>query len=125
MTYGVQNAICANSIVTKPRSMWNVMNSSINPMAVTISGFMIGKSFSCSTAFLSTLRQRDRPMALIVPSSVETRVAISAMTIVVCSDSIMSRFSNIRSYHMRLKPSKLVSERPELKEKMIMNRIGT
>ena len=101
------------------------MNSSISPMAVTISGFMIGKSFSCSTALRSTLRQRERPMALIVPNSVETMVAISAMTIVVCSDSIMSRFSNIRSYHMRLNPSKLVSERLELKEKTIMNKIGT
>ena len=46
ITYGIQKAICANNNVTNPFSIWKVINRSINPMAVTISGFMIGKSLT-------------------------------------------------------------------------------
>ena len=47
MTYGIQKAMCAKSSVMNPRSILKVIKSSINPMAVTISGFIIGKSFTC------------------------------------------------------------------------------
>ena len=66
----------------------------------------------------------NKPIALIVPSSVDTTVAISAMDIVVYKDSIISLLWNIRSYHISENPSKFVSERPELKEKMIIKTIG-
>ena len=43
ITYGIQNAICASNIVTSPFSILNVMNRSMKPIAVTISGFISGK----------------------------------------------------------------------------------
>ena len=36
----------ADDYVTKPFSIWNVINRSIKPIAVTISGFIIGKSLT-------------------------------------------------------------------------------
>ena len=66
----------------------------------------------------------DKPIALIVPISVETAVVIKAITIVVCNDSIIERFSNIRSYQIVENPLKCVSDLLELKENTIINKIG-
>ena len=75
MTYGVQKAICARSIVIYP--FWNPRdeNSSIHPMAVTISGFRIGISFILSTISLIIFRDFDKPIAVIVPRTVDAMVA--------------------------------------------------
>ena len=59
------------------------MNNNINPIAVTISGFIIGKSFNCKTKLFKNFRLFDNPIALIVPNKVATSVAIKAIVIVV------------------------------------------
>ena len=79
MTYGVQKAMCARSIVIYP--FWNPRdeNSSIHPMAVTISGFRIGISFILSTISLIIFRDFDKPIAVIVPRTVDAMVASIAI----------------------------------------------
>ena len=78
ITYGIQNAICASSMVTYPFSTWKVINSSINPIAVTISGFIIGRLSTCSMILRRTFLELLSPIAAIVPTTVEISVASTA-----------------------------------------------
>ena len=66
----------------KPVLIFNEVNRSIKPIAVTISGFIIGRLLICSVSSLTIRLDLDRPMAAIVPTIVETTVAITAMTTV-------------------------------------------
>ena len=47
ITYGIQKAICAINNVVKPFSILKVIKNNIKPIAVTISGFIKGKSLIC------------------------------------------------------------------------------
>ena len=93
-------------------------------MAVTISGFIIGKLFTCSIISRTIFFDLLRPMAAIVPATVEMSVAKSAMENVVYSALIMSLDSSICRYQRRENPEKLVRDFPSLKEKIIMYKIG-
>ena len=75
--------MCARIIVISPRSTPIVMKKSMRPMAVTISGFMIGKSLICSTRSFTTLRDLESPTAAKVPVTVDTTVAMTATRTVV------------------------------------------
>ena len=98
-----------------------VIKNNINPIAVTISGFMIGKSLTCIIRSCTIFLDFDKPIALIVPIIVEIIVAKIATIIVIYNDSIIALFVNIFSYHCKLKP---VKDLLELKEKTIIKRIG-
>ena len=74
---------------------YGLINSNIKPMAVTISGFIIGKLFTCSIRSRTTFRDLLSPMAEIVPTTVETTVAINATPKVVYNASIISLDSSI------------------------------
>ena len=124
ITYGIQNAICARSMVTYPFSTWNVMNNNMNPIAVTISGFMIGRLFACSIRSRISFFDLLTPIAAIVPATVEINVASSAILNVVDSASIISADSSICLYQRSENPVKLVSDFPSLNENIIMYRIG-
>ncbi|MPN14059.1 hypothetical protein SDC9_161385 [bioreactor metagenome] len=52
------------------------------PIAVTISGFIIGRLFTCSTIPLIILFVFERLIAVIVPTIVEITVDITAIRIV-------------------------------------------
>ena len=96
----------------------------MKPIAVTISGFIIGRLLTCSISLWIIFFDLERPIAEIVPTIVETAVAISAMLNVVDRDSIIVCDSIICLYQRREKPVKLVSDFPELKEKMTIYTIG-
>ena len=82
ITYGIQNMMCASKSVTKPFSMCSALKNIRRPIAVTISGFIIGSSLTCSTQLLRIRLDFERPMAVSVPTIVDTRVAIKAITTV-------------------------------------------
>ena len=82
ITYGIQNMMCANRSVTKPFSICSALKNIKSPMAVTISGFIIGSSLTCSTQLLRIRFDFERPMAVSVPTMVDTTVAITAITTV-------------------------------------------
>ena len=124
ITYGIQNAICASSIVTYPFSTLKVMNSSISPMAVTISGFISGRLFTCSITSRTIFLDLLSPIAEIVPTTVETAVARTAMLNVVYRASIISPDSSICRYHRSENPEKTVRDFPSLKENTIIYKIG-
>ena len=100
------------------------MNSSIKPIAVTISGFIIGRLLTCSIRFCTIFFDFDRPIAEIVPTTVEIAVAIRAILNVVYRDSIIVCDSIICRYQRRENPEKLVSDFPLLNEKMTIYTIG-
>ena len=79
ITYGVQNAICASNIVRYPFRNPREENKSIRLMAVTISGFRIGILLIFKSSSLITFFDLDKPIAVMVPSIVETMVAMIAM----------------------------------------------
>ena len=62
-------------MVTYPFSTWKVINSSINPIAVTISGFIIGRLSTCSMILRMIFLELLSPIAAIVPTNVEISVA--------------------------------------------------
>ena len=111
-------------MVTYPFSTWNVMNNNMNPIAVTISGFMIGRLFACSIRSRISFFDLLTPIAAIVPATVEINVASSAILNVVDSASIISADSSICLYQRSENPVKLVSDFPSLNENIIMYRIG-
>ena len=47
-------------------------------MAVTISGFIMGRLFTCSMIFRTIFLELESPMAATVPTTVETSVAMMA-----------------------------------------------
>ena len=67
--------MCASSSVPKPFLTVRTLKNTRSEMAVTISGFITGRSLMRSTIFCTTLRDFERPMAVIVPTTVETTVA--------------------------------------------------
>ena len=93
-------------------------------MAVTISGFIIGRSLIILTAERSGRLHLDRPMTVIVPMIVERMVARIAMTNVIQIAFMVVDEANIFSYQRREKPEKWVSERDELNEKTTVYTIG-
>ena len=62
------------------QTMLKVEKNSISPIAVTISGFSIGRLFTWVTTSLTTLFDLLRPMEATVPTTVETAVAITAIS---------------------------------------------
>ena len=114
----------ARSMVTYPFSTRKVIKSSMKPMAVTISGFIMGRLLTCSTRSRTIFLDLLNPMAEMVPTTVEIRVAISATLKVVYSASIISRDSSMCRYQRREKPVKLVRDFPSLKENTIIYKIG-
>ena len=78
----MQNIICAKSSVAKPFFAPKALKNIRRPIAVTISGFIIGRLFICSTVFLSIGFDLDRPIDVIVPTIVDIIVARTAITIV-------------------------------------------
>ena len=120
----MQNAICANNNVTKPFSILKVIKNNINPIAVTISGFIKGKSLICIIKSCTIFFDLESPIALIVPTIVETTVAIIATIIVTYKDSIIEASANIFEYHCIEKPVKCVNDLLELNEKTIIKPIG-
>ena len=117
ITYGIQNAICARSIVVKPVLILREENSNINPIAVTISGFNIGRLFTCVTISFTIFLDFDKPIAVIVPTNVDTIVAMTAISTVYQIASIIERLLNIASYHFVEKPVNLVKDFERLNEK--------
>ena len=124
MTYGVQNAMCASSSVKKPLLTSSVAKNMSKPIAVTMSGFIIGRSFAVRTALRSGLLHRDRPMTVIVPIQVEITVAKMAMANVVPMAPIVTDEENIFSYQRSEKPEKVVRERDALNENKTVYAIG-
>ena len=78
-------------MVTYPFSTWNVMNNNMNPIAVTISGFMIGRLFACSIRSRISFFDLLTPIAAIVPATVEINVASSAILNVVDTSAVKIR----------------------------------
>ena len=64
--------------VRRLSSIFMEMKRSISPMAVTMSGFITGRLLISSTMFFSSFLDFERPMAAIVPTMVETTVAMTA-----------------------------------------------
>ena len=48
ITYGTSKVMWASSMVTKPRSTWVKMNSSMSEIPVTMSGIVMGMLFRVS-----------------------------------------------------------------------------
>ena len=71
--------MCASSSVPKPFLTVSTLKNIRSEIAVTISGFITGRSLMRSTIFCTTLRDLERPMAVIVPTTVATTVAMTAM----------------------------------------------
>ena len=82
ITYGIQNITCAKSIVVKPFFTPSILKNINNPIAVTMSGLLIGRLFTCSIVPRTSLRQLESPIAAMVPTTVEITVARSAITMV-------------------------------------------
>ena len=93
-------------------------------MAVTISGFIRGKLFTCAIKSRMIFLELLKPIAAIVPTMVETAVAINATPKVVYRASIISRDCSMCSYHLSEKPVKVVNDFPSLKEKTIIYMMG-
>ena len=89
-------------------------------MAVTISGFITGRLLTCSIKSRMIFFDLLSPMAVIVPTTVEIRVAMRATLKVVYRDCIISLDSSICLYQRREKPVKPVSDLLSLNEKTIM-----
>ncbi len=120
MTNGVQNIICAKSIVTKPFVTASAENNISRLIAVTMSGFMTGNSLMRSVVLRKSFPLFDSPMAVIVPKTVATAVEMTAMMMVYQIELIIVGSLNIFSYHCSEKPSKTVSERLPLNENTMM-----
>src|SRR5690554_3254419 len=93
-------------------------------MAVTISGFIIGKLLICNIVFLTNFFECTKPMAVKVPAIVDTTVEISAIPIETCTAPIISRFLNKSSYHLMEKLLKCVNDLVLLNENTIIITIG-
>ena len=124
ITYGVQKRICARSIVKYPLPIRSDVNKIISPIAVTMSGFIIGILLIFNIQSFTTFLLFESPIAVIVPSTVETNVAIMAILSETYTDEIMP--SSVKSflYHLNEKPVNLVKDLDELKEKTIVTTIG-
>ena len=111
-------------MVASPFVTLNVINKSISPIAVTISGFISGRLFTCSIRSRTIFFDLLSPIAAIVPTTVEIAVATIATPKVVYNASIISCDCIICSYQRSENPVKLVSDFPSLNEKIIIYRIG-
>jgi hypothetical protein len=99
-------------------------NRIIRPMAVTISGFIIGILFIFKITSFSIFRLLDNPIAVKVPSMVAMIVANTAMETDTYTAFIME-LSEIRfSYHRSEKPDIFVRDFDELKENTMVTIIG-
>ena len=116
--------MCAISNVIKPFSILKVIKNNIKPIAVTISGFISGKSLICIIKSWTTFLDFDKPIALIVPTTVDITVAITATKIVIYNDSIIDASDNIFVYHCIENPVKCVNDLLELNENTIIKPIG-
>ena len=74
--------ICAMSSVPKPFRTERMLKNIKSEIAVTISGFITGRSFTRSTIVCKTFLHLERPMAVTVPTTVDTTVASTAITTV-------------------------------------------
>ena len=74
--------MCARISVSRESWTFIERNSSISPIAVTISGFITGRLLTSSTRVRTTRLAFDRPMAAMVPTTVDTTVAITATSTV-------------------------------------------
>lgn len=79
MAYKKQYA--AKSIVRYPRSSLIDVNKIISPIAVTISGFIIGILLTFKSHSLRIFLLLESPIAVIVPRTVDIIVAITAILI--------------------------------------------
>jgi hypothetical protein len=93
-------------------------------MAVTISGFIIGILFIFKIHSLSTFLLFDNPIAVIVPNTVDTNVAIMAILIDTYTAASMSWSVSSFLYHLKENPVNFVRDFDELKEKNIVIAIG-
>ena len=116
--------MCASSIVIYPRSILADVNKIIKPIAVTISGFIIGILFTFNSHSRSTFLLFESPIAVIVPRIVDINVAIKAIDTETYTAERMLLSVTSFSYHLKEKPEKLVSDFEELKEKNIVTNIG-
>ena len=99
-------------------------NKIIKPIAVTISGFIIGMLLTFKIISFNTFLLLDKPMAVMVPKIVEINVAKRAMVIDTDTAFIME-LSEIRLlYHWKENPDIFVSDFDELKENTIMTIMG-
>jgi hypothetical protein len=89
-----------------------------------MSGFIIGILLIFNIQSFTTFLLFESPIAVIVPSTVETNVAIMAILSETYTDEIMP--SSVKSflYHLNEKPVNLVKDLDELKEKTIVTTIG-
>ena len=124
ITYGVQKAICARSMVRYPFRNPMEENRSISPMAVTISGFKIGRLLIFNRSSFTTFLDLERPIAVIVPIMVEITVARIA-TVRDTYTALLTSVLWISSLYQRMeKPVNLVRDFDELKEKIMVTKIG-
>ena len=79
ITYGVQKEMCASSMVKYPFRKPSEENRSISPIAVTISGFKMGRLLIFKSVSFNTFRDLESPMAVIVQRTVEITVAKMAI----------------------------------------------
>ena len=131
MTYGVQKATWAISMVKKfrlvdaPNSLPMNTNISISEIPVIISGFVIGISV---TVFIAARYHLDlsllMPTAAKVPITVEITVADAARTSVFFTDSKVFLSRSNSSYHFQEKPEKTDRLLLSLKEKIRSTTIG-
>ena len=93
-------------------------------MAVTMSGFKIGRLLIFKSSSLTTFRDLDRPMAVMVPITVEITVARIA-TVRDTYTALLTSVLWISSLYQRMEnPVNLVRDFDELKEKIIVTKIG-
>ena len=93
-------------------------------MAVTMSGFRIGWLLIFKSSSLTTFRDLDRPMAVMVPITVEITVARIA-TVRDTYTALLTSVLWISSLYQRIEnPVNLVRDFDELKEKIIVTKIG-
>ena len=98
-------------------------NKSIHPIAVTISGFIIGKLLTFSKYSFKNFLDLLRPMAVIVPKIVDINVESRATVRETITAPTISRSLIKREYHCTENPVKLLKDFDELNEKIIMTKM--
>jgi hypothetical protein len=99
-------------------------NKIISPIAVTISGFIIGRLFTLIIISFNILRFLDKPIEVSVPRIVAIMVASTAMDMDTHTAFMMSLLLNRFSYQRSEKLSNFVKDFDELKEYTIVTTIG-
>jgi hypothetical protein len=99
-------------------------NRIIRLIAVTISGLRIGILFILSTTSLIIFLLFERPIAVIVPRTVEAKVANNAIVRDTYTALMIEPSEISLEYHLRDTPLMLVRLFDELKENTIITTIG-